>query len=130
MTMLKVLVIDDAVHIRRLIVRMLNRAGVTTLEANDGVEGLELVKTHQPDVITCDIAMPFMDGYEFLETVKADPDLSHIPIIIITALGQLEETIKATELGANACITKPFSSSFLLEVINAHVEQTIDTDAF
>lgn len=128
--MLKVLVIDDAIHIRRLIVRMLERAGIATLEANDGVEGLELVKAHKPDVVTCDIAMPFMDGYEFLAAIKADPDLRHIPVIIITALGQLEETIRATELGANACITKPFSSSYLLEVINAHVEQTIDTDAF
>lgn len=122
MTMLKALVIDDAVHIRRLIVRMLDRAGITTLEATDGTQGLQLVKDHKPDIITCDIAMPLMDGYEFLEIMKADSELRHIPIIIITALGQLEETTKAIELGADACITKPFSSSHLLEIIHANLE--------
>lgn len=121
--MLKVLVIDDAIHIRRLIVRMLERAGIMPLEAGDGVQGLELVKEHKPDIVTCDISMPLMDGYEFLEVVKADQDLKHIPIIIITALGQIEETIKAAELGADACITKPFSSSYLLEVIHNQLEK-------
>ena len=121
--MLKVLVIDDAVHIRRLIVRMLERAGITPLEAGDGLHGLKLAKEHKPDIVTCDISMPLMDGYEFLEIAKADQDLKHIPIIVITALGQIEETVKAAELGADACITKPFSSSYLLEVIHKQLEK-------
>lgn len=118
----KILVIDDAIHIRRLIVRMLERAGMTTFEANNGLQGLEIVRKQEPDIVTCDIAMPHMDGYEFLEIVKADPDLKHIPVIIITALGQLEETVRATELGADVCITKPFSSSYLLETIQAKLQ--------
>ena len=122
MATLKALVIDDAVHIRRLIVRMLDRAGIDTLEATDGTQGLQLVKDHKPDIITCDIAMPVMDGYQFLEIMKADAELRHIPIIVITALGQIEETAKAIKLGADACITKPFSSSHLLEIIHANLK--------
>ena len=61
--------------------------------------------------------MPVMDGYQFLEAVRNDPEIADTPIIIITALGQEDESAKAEALGANACLTKPFSSSHLLEVI-------------
>lgn len=76
-----------------------------------------MLKEHHPDVVTCDISMPVMDGYKFLEIVRQDPAVADVPVIIITAIGQEEETTKAQELGANACLTKPFSSSHLVEVI-------------
>jgi CheY-like chemotaxis protein len=120
---LQVLIIDDAVHIRRLIARMLKLAEFTTLEAADGLEGLQLLKTHQPDVVTCDISMPVMNGYQFLEAVRNDPTTATTPVIVITAVGQEEETVWARRLGANACLTKPFSSSHLLEVIQSLVEK-------
>lgn len=118
----QVLIIDDAVHIRRLIARMLEQADLVTLEASHGAQGLELLKQHKPDIVTCDISMPVMDGYQFLAAVKNDPALQHIPVIIITAMGQEEETTKATELGADACLTKPFSSSRLLDLISSQLQ--------
>ena len=102
---------------------MLKLAEFTTLEAADGLEGLQLLKTHQPDVVTCDISMPVMNGYQFLEAVRNDPTTATTPVIVITAVGQEEETVWARRLGANACLTKPFSSSHLLEVIQSLVEK-------
>jgi CheY-like chemotaxis protein len=119
----QVLIIDDAIHIRRLVARMLQLASFSTLEAADGLEGLHLLKTRRPDIVTCDISMPVMDGYQFLEAVRSDPAVAGTPIIIITAVGQDEETMQAKNLGADACLTKPFSSSHLLEVIEELVSR-------
>jgi CheY-like chemotaxis protein len=112
-----VLIIDDAVHIRRLVARMLKQAGFKTLEAADGFQGLLALKEHKPDVVTCDIWMPYADGYEFLRGAKEDPETQNIPVIVVTAVGQEDEASKATELGADAFLTKPFSSSHLIETI-------------
>jgi CheY-like chemotaxis protein len=118
-----VLIIDDAVHIRRLVARMLEQAGFATLQAADGLEGLHLLKEQRPDVVTCDISMPLMDGYQFLAAAKEAPETRHIPIIVVTAIGQEEEVTKATEMGADAYLTKPFSSSNLIETIQIQLEK-------
>ena len=118
-----VLIIDDAVHIRRLVVRMLEQAGFMTLEAADGLQGLYLLKKQKPDVVTCDISMPLMDGHEFLQAARQDPETRDIPIIVITAIGQEDEAAKATEMGANAYLTKPFSSSHLIETIQTQIKK-------
>jgi CheY-like chemotaxis protein len=118
-----VLIIDDAVHIRRLVARMLEQAGFQTLEAPDGLLGLQVLKEQLPDVVTCDISMPLMDGHQFLAAARTDPKTRHIPIIIVTAMGQEEEAAKATAMGANAYLTKPFSSSHLIETIRNQVER-------
>jgi CheY-like chemotaxis protein len=112
-----VLIIDDAVHIRRLVARMLEQAGFITLEAADGEQGLRVLKAQKPDVVTCDISMPLMNGYEFLTAARKDPETRNIPIILITALGQEEEVVRATQMGADAYLTKPFSSTNLVETI-------------
>jgi len=119
-----VLIIDDAVHIRRLVARMLEQAGFRTLEASDGLQGLQILKEQQPDIVTCDISMPLMDGYEFLLSARKDPQTHHIPIIVVTAVGQDEEAAKATAMGANAYLTKPFSSSHLIETIHSQVQNS------
>jgi CheY-like chemotaxis protein len=118
-----ILIIDDAVHIRRLVARMLEQAGFATLEAADGLEGLLLLREKMPDVVTCDISMPLMDGYEFLVAAKKSPETQHIPVIVVTAIGQEEEVSKATAMGADAYLTKPFSSSNLIETIQNQLEK-------
>lgn len=87
------------------------------IQAGNGREGLQILEKEMPDVITCDISMPVVDGYQFLMAARQNPETRHIPIVIVTALGQEGEINKATELGADACLTKPFSSSHLREVI-------------
>lgn len=120
---IKVLIIDDAIHIRRLIARMLEHANFSTLEASNGLQGLQILRAQKPDVVTCDISMPVMDGYEFLVEAKKDPEVRDIPVIVITAIGQQEESSKATAMGADACLTKPFSSSHLLEIIKTQIDK-------
>jgi CheY-like chemotaxis protein len=117
-----ILIIDDAVHIRRLVTRMLQLAGFETLEAADGLQGMNVLKENKPDVVTCDIAMPNMDGYGFVKAARENPETQDIPIIMLTATGQEEEVVKAMALGANAYLTKPFSSSRLLEIILDQLE--------
>jgi CheY-like chemotaxis protein len=121
MVPVKILIIDDAVHIRHLISRMLEQANFVSIEAGNGLQGLQVLKEHMPDVVTCDISMPLMDGFEFLSEVKKDPETKNIPVIVITAVGQEEETAKALAMGADACLTKPFSSSHLIEIIETQL---------
>lgn len=104
---------------------MLEQAGFEILEAADGQEGLDILREHKPHIITCDLSMPYMNGYEFLTTVRQDPEHRDIPIIVVTAIGQEEEAAKATEMGANAYLTKPFSSNHLLETIQAQLEKDL-----
>jgi CheY-like chemotaxis protein len=118
-----VLIIDDEVHIRRLIARMLHIFGFTTLEAADGQQAINLINTARPDVVTCDISMRGMDGYDFLTEVKKNPDTQQIPVIMVTALGQETEIKRAVELGADNFLTKPFSASHLVEIIESQLNR-------
>jgi CheY-like chemotaxis protein len=112
-----VMVIDDEIHIRRLIARMLELAGYQVVEAANGPQALQLMRETRPDVITCDIAMPGMNGFQVLEAIKSQPETAGIPIIMLTALGQEKDANRAMNLGAADYITKPFGSINLVERI-------------
>lgn len=89
--------------------------------ANDGVEGLKKVHLYHPDIVVTDQMMPNMDGIEMLQRIRKDFQISHIPVIILTAKGNDEAKTKAISLGANAYITKPFSKDYLI----ARIEQLL-----
>lgn len=112
-----VLIIDDEIHIRRLTARVLEVAGYRVLEAASGAQALRLIEETRPDVITCDISMPGMTGFEVLEAIKTRPATALIPVIMLTAIGEEKDAVRATELGAADYITKPFSSMNLLDTI-------------
>jgi CheY-like chemotaxis protein len=112
-----VLIIDDEIHIRRLTARVLEMAGYHVIEAASGPEALRSIQETRPDIITCDISMPGMDGFQVLETLKSQPATAEIPVIMLTAIGQEKDAVRATELGAADYITKPFSSTNLIETI-------------
>ena len=86
--------------------------------ANDGVEGLKKVHLHHPDIVVTDQMMPEMDGLEMLQAIRKDFQISHIPVIILTAKNDEGAKTKAITLGANAYITKPFSKEYLLARID------------
>ena len=111
------MIIDDEIHIRRLIVQMLELAGYQVLEAASGPEALRLIEETRPDVITCDIFMPGMTGFDVLEALKSEPTTAKIPVIMLTALGQEKDTNRAMELGAADYVTKPFGTTKLAETI-------------
>lgn len=90
--------------------------------ANDGVEGLKKVHLYHPDIVVTDQMMPGMDGMEMLTCIRKDFQISHIPVIMLTAKSSDEAKTKAISLGANAYITKPFSKDYLI----ARIEQLLN----
>ena len=89
--------------------------------ANDGVEGLKKVHLYHPDIVVTDQMMPNMDGMEMLQRIRKDFQISHIPVIILTAKGNDKAKTKAISMGANAYIIKPFSKDYLI----ARIEQLL-----
>ena len=94
--------------------------------ANNGVDGLKKIHHYHPDIVVTDQMMPEMSGMEMLEQVRKDFQISHIPVIILTAKNDEESKIKAISMGANAYITKPFSKEYLI----ARVEQLLTERKF
>ncbi len=90
--------------------------------ANDGAEGLKKIHLHHPDIVVTDQMMPNMDGLDMLKRIRNDFQISHIPVIILTAKGNDEAKTKAITMGANAYIIKPFSKDYLM----ARVEQLLN----
>ena len=117
------LVIDDEIHIRRLIDRMLSNRGFSVFGAGSGDEALKMMENAgvSPDIITCDVSMPDMNGFEILSEIKENPQFAHIPVIMLTAMGQVGEAHRAKEMGASDYITKPFSANGLFDILTRHV---------
>lgn len=117
------LVIDDEIHIRRLITRMLSNRGFSVFSAGSGQEAFEMMEQRgvSPDIITCDVSMPDMNGFEILGRIKQTPLLEPIPVIMLTAMGQVGEAHRAKAMGASDYITKPFSANSLFDILRQHV---------
>ncbi|MBI1741829.1 response regulator [Candidatus Acetothermia bacterium] len=98
------LIIDDEQDIARLIKSYIERMGYRTIIAHSGHEGLKQARQHQPDLITLDVLMPDMDGFETIAALKSDPKTRSIPVIFLSIIHDRE---KGLWLGASACLTKP-----------------------
>jgi DNA-binding response OmpR family regulator/anti-sigma regulatory factor (Ser/Thr protein kinase) len=103
-----ILLVEDDADLRNFIQTLLVEE-YAVLEAKDGVEGLEIAKTHYPDFIVSDIMMPRMDGIQLLQKLKEDILTSHIPVILLTAKTTIESKLEGLSYGADDYITKPFS---------------------
>lgn len=114
-----VLVVDDNALNRTLLATSLEEEGYTVEMAVDGRGALEKLHGKPFDVVLLDLLMPEMDGYEVLEVMKADRDLRHLPVIIISALDEMESIIRCIEMGATDYLTKPFDPSVLRARMNA-----------
>ena len=116
----KILVVDDEPRNVKILQIHLQARGYTVLTAGDGDEALEIVSDEMPDIILLDINMPKVDGFEVVESVRADQKTAFIPIIMITALRDTQENrIKAVEAGADDFIEKPFNSFEVLARIKS-----------
>ncbi len=111
------LVVDDSITVRRVTQRLLERNGMRVLTARDGVDAMEMLQDHTPDIILLDIEMPRMDGYEVAAQVRGDPRLSAIPIIMITSRVGEKHRARAIELGVDDYLGKPYQEAQLLEAI-------------
>lgn len=110
----RVLVVDDEPPIRDILKFQLENAGFVVKCAEDGAEGLQMAQEDPPDLVLLDLMIPQMDGYEVCRRLKSGYETRHIPVIILTARGELDEKLKGLENGANDYVTKPFSMPELL----------------
>ena len=114
----RVLVVDDELSLRMLINATLKGKNYHTYEAEDGIEALNIIKSQQPDLIILDVMMPGMSGYEVCKTIKSDPELNKIKILLLTAKVQISDREEAQKSGADYFLAKPFCSYELLKMIN------------
>ena len=103
----RVLIADDNEQNRELLDAYLADEDYQILVAHDGAETLQVVRDQQPDLILLDIMMPRMSGYEVCEQLKADPEFSGIPVLMVTALNEMGDIEKAVDAGCDDFLTKP-----------------------
>jgi len=118
-----ILVVDDEKNIRELVKFNLKSRGYKVIEAADGEEALNLVKTSAPALIILDLMLPKIDGLEVCRILKGNPLTKRLPIIMLTALGDEIDKIVGLELGADDYITKPFSPRELVARVRAVIRR-------
>ena len=112
-----VLVIDDEAVVRELMQRFLSKEGFRVLTAANGEDGLRLAREQRPDAVTLDVMMPGMDGWTVLSALMADPDLAHIPVIMLTIV---DDKRMGYALGASEYLTKPIDRERLIAVLTKY----------
>ena len=117
-----VLVVEDNKDLRKYLYTILSDH-YNVLLAENGKAGLLMTRTEMPDFIITDVTMPVMDGITMVREIKADHDLSQIPIIILSAKASVQDRLKGFEMGVDAYMTKPFSTEYLLGRISAVLKQ-------
>lgn len=110
----RVLIVEDSQESIDLLVYFLKPTGYEIMTAGDGIEAIQMIEKAPPDIILLDIMLPKMDGFQVCERLKKNDRTFHIPIVMITALKDLKDKIRALEAGADDFISKPFDSVELL----------------
>jgi CheY-like chemotaxis protein len=120
----RVLVVDDDEVIRQLIAVNLQLEGFEVETAVDGQDCLDKVADIGPDVITLDVMMPRLDGWETAVRLRQSPDTAHIKVLLITARAQEDDKARAVKVGADAYLTKPFDPNEMIRVVRELVGAT------
>ncbi len=121
--MYKILIVDDQIDIRRMMQIALGDS-FELLEAEDGITALDLLRQHKPDVVLLDVMMPgAIDGLQVLQAIRADPQTTDMPVIMMSAKGQVSDYELGMHMGANAYFVKPFSPLQLVAAINEQLAQ-------
>ena len=120
----KVLVVDDEARILRLMEAMLVPAGYQVVLAENGTEAITKAMLSSPDVILLDVMMPGQDGFEVASKLRANKQTKDIPIVMVTALGEVKDRVKALESGADDFLTKPVDKTELLTRVKTLIEKS------
>jgi two-component system chemotaxis response regulator CheY len=112
-----ILTVDDSRTMRDMLMMTLTEAGYEVTQAEDGVEGLEKLAGPCPDAIITDINMPRLDGFGFIEKVRADPARRAVPILVLTTESEGELKDRARKAGATGWIVKPYNPEKLLDAL-------------
>lgn len=113
----KILAVDDEPHIRRLVQVNLERHGYEVVTASDGKDALEKVASEKPDLVVLDVMMPYMDGFEVLQTLRKNPETRDLPVIMLTAKAQDADVFRGWQSGADLYLTKPFNPMELISFV-------------
>jgi signal transduction histidine kinase len=119
----RILVVDDNEANRDMLCRRLEKRGYRTKTAENGVQALNLLREEPYDLVLLDVMMPEMDGYEVLAHMKSSKDLSHIPVIMVSAQTELESVVRCIEMGAEDYLSKPFNPVLLHARVSASLEK-------
>ncbi len=112
-----ILTVDDSRMMREMLLMVLQGAGFNVIQAEDGVDGLDVLAGSTPDVIITDINMPRLDGFGFIEGVRREERCRAIPILVLSTEGDPEKKSRAREAGATGWIVKPFNAEKLIDAI-------------
>ena len=126
---MKILVVDDFSTMRRIIKNLLRELGFSNIaEADDGTTALPMLQKGDFDFLVTDWNMPGMEGIDLLKAIREDPNLSALPVLMVTAVSKREQIIEAAEAGVNGYVVKPFTAQTLMEKIDKIFER-LDTAA-
>lgn len=111
---LKILIVDDFSTMRRIVRNLLKEIGYTNCdEAEDGSVALGKLKNGNFNFVVSDLNMPVMNGFELLSNIRQDPELKHLPVLLVTAEAKKEDIVTAAQMGASGYIVKPFTKATL-----------------
>lgn len=119
----KILIADDEQNIVISLEFLMKREGFDVVIACDGEEAVQRIRSEHPDLVLLDVMMPRKTGFEVCQEVKADPSLAGVRILMLTAKGRDTEVAKGLALGADAYMTKPFSTRELVDKVRSLLEQ-------
>ncbi|WP_292032448.1 MULTISPECIES: response regulator [unclassified Brevundimonas] len=112
-----VLTVDDSRTMRDMLMLALKDAGYRVVQAEDGVHGLEVLQAESPDIVITDINMPRMDGFGFIEGMRADPNHKATPVLVLTTESDAAKKQRARDAGATGWIVKPFDPAKLVDAV-------------
>jgi CheY-like chemotaxis protein len=121
----RVLVVDDSAVIRRLITVNLELEGFEVHQAVDGQDALDKIYDIAPDVMTIDVVMPRLDGFDTVARLRADPRTCHLKIAVVSASAQETDLRKGRQVGVDAYVTKPFDPDTLVRTVRELVEPEV-----
>ena len=121
---IKILIVDDFSTMRRIIKNLLRDLGFTnTFEADDGNTALPMLKDGDFEFVVTDWNMPIMQGIDLLKEIRKDPELKHLPVLMVTAEAKRDQIIEAAQAGVNGYIVKPFTAGTLKEKLDKVFER-------
>ena len=126
MSNIQILVVDDESRMRKLVKDFLQREGYSVLEAEDGMEAMDIFYEQKIDLVILDVMMPRMDGWQTCREIRRD---STVPIIMLTARSEERDELQGFELGVDEYISKPFSPKILVARVGALLKRIYGTDA-